>query len=61
MAGQIVLKFGDMVDMDVKLCKGLKLKCRTRRLAHGRAPNHQFFFQKCFSLTTEVIVLNFLI
>ena len=39
---RIVLKFGDMIDMDVKLCnRVLKFKCRTLRLANRRAQTAQ--------------------
>ena len=37
--GQVVLKFGDMVDMDAKLCNRVS-KCWTLKLAHGCAQNH---------------------
>ena len=40
--GRIVLKFGDIVDMNVKLCNRVS-KCWTLRLAHGRAQNHPNF------------------
>ena len=53
--GRIVLKFGDMVNMDVKLCKRLsKFKMSGSKDGPPACPDY-------FSLTTEGIVLNFLI
>ena len=41
--GWNVLKFEDMVDMDVKLCKRVS-KCQALQLAHRYAQNHWFSF-----------------
>ena len=42
--GWIVLKFGDMVEMDVNLCKRVS-KCQALQLAHRYAQNHWFSVQ----------------
>ena len=57
--GGIVMKFGDMVDMDVKLCNMVSnSKCRPLSIpvACTKPPN---FCQDYFSLITEGVVLKF--
>ena len=58
--GRIVLKFGDMVDMDVKLCnRVLKFKMSDSKAGPGACLKTAKLFPDYFSLSTEGIVLNF--
>ena len=59
--GRIVLKFWDMVDMDVKLCKRVsKSKMSDSKAGPRACPKPPKFCQDYFLLTTEVIVVFFL-
>ena len=56
----MVLKFGDMIDMKVKLCKRVsKLKMLGSKASPLACPKPPKLCPDYFSLTTEVIVLNF--
>ena len=58
--GRIVLKFGDMLDMDVKLCNRVsKFKMSDSKAGPQAFPKLPKFCRDYFLLTTEGIVLIF--
>ena len=59
-SGRIVMKFGDLIDMDVNLCKRVSNFIMTDSKAGPQAwSKPPKFCSDYFLLTTEVIVLNF--